>query len=59
MMNRMASFLEREDGQDNIEYGLLAALIAVVLVVVLQGFDSPLRAFYESVLDAVNLAAGT
>lgn len=52
-------FFEDDKGQDNIEYGLLASLIAIVLVVLVQGFKSPLNTLYGVVLNALNLAGGS
>lgn len=59
-MNRksLSAFFHDENGQDNIEYGLLASLVAIVVLVLLYGFKSPLSTLYEEVLNALNLASG-
>lgn len=59
-MNRksLCAFFNDENGQDNIEYGLLASLVAIVVLVLLYGFKSPLSTLYEEVLNALNLASG-
>ena len=49
-------FLRDEEGQDIIEYGLLAAFIAIVVIAVLTQFSTPLTFIYQSILNALNSA---
>lgn len=53
-----STFFRDERGQDNIEYGLLASLVAIVVLLILLGFGSPLNKLYEVVINALNLASG-
>lgn len=50
------NFVRAEEGQDIIEYGLLAAFIAIVAAVLLVLFDDPIRAIYQAILNALNAA---
>jgi pilus assembly protein Flp/PilA len=53
-MSKFASrFLKDESGATAIEYGLIAALIAVVLITVLTTVGTGLNAKFEKVSDAV------
>lgn len=52
----VAKFAQDEEGQDIIEYGLLAAFIAIVVAVLLVLFKDPLKGIYQKVLDALNKA---
>lgn len=58
-MDKIKSFTVRllrdEEGQDIIEYGLVAAFISVVLAAILLEFSTPLNAIYEHVLAGVRL----
>jgi Flp pilus assembly pilin Flp len=47
-MNLLRRLRDGEDGQDLIEYALLAALIAVVTFVALQGLGVNVSGFYQS-----------
>jgi Flp pilus assembly pilin Flp len=49
-------FLRDEEGQDVIEYGLLAAFIAIVAAAILFLFRDPLEAIYQRILDYLNAA---
>lgn len=49
-------FLSEEGGQDIIEYGLLAAFIAIVVLGILFLFSDPLNTIYEVVLNGIRLA---
>lgn len=48
MANR--DFVAAEQGQDLVEYGLLAAFVSIVLLLLLIGFNDPLRDLYQAVL---------
>jgi pilus assembly protein Flp/PilA len=49
----MRNFLKNEEGATAIEYGLLASLIAVVIVAALQALGPALKATFESVTAAL------
>lgn len=51
-------FMRDEEGQDIIEYGLLAAFIAIVVAVILMSFDDQLKIIYNKILNALTNAAG-
>jgi Flp pilus assembly pilin Flp len=55
--NPASGFLCDEEGQDIIEYGLLAAFISIVVVTILFGFSAPLSALYETVLAGLKVAS--
>lgn len=50
--------LRGEDGQDLIEWALLAAFIAIVIVVLLFSFRDPLLGLYQNILDHLDFANG-
>ena len=54
MSNFMNRFLKDESGATAIEYGLIAALIAVVLVTALTTVGTSLQANFETISDAVS-----
>jgi pilus assembly protein Flp/PilA len=49
MMNRFSRFLFEDDGQDLIEYGLLAALISIVCVLAITSVGTKVSTFYDNV----------
>ena len=49
MSKFMTRFLKDESGATAIEYGLIAALIAVVLVVSLQGVGDALKGAFDKI----------
>lgn len=51
------AFLRDEEGQDIIEYGLLAAFIAIVVAAILMSFDDKLTTIYNKILNALTNAA--
>jgi pilus assembly protein Flp/PilA len=53
MSKFMTRFLKDESGATAIEYGLIAALIAVVLVTALTGIGSSLEEAFEKIEDGV------
>jgi len=48
-MNQVIKFLKAEDGQDLIEYALLAALIALAAVVAMQATGSSINSVFNSI----------
>jgi pilus assembly protein Flp/PilA len=47
-MNSVSQFLRDEDGQDVVEYGLLIATIAIVVLVGVGIFGNNINAWFES-----------
>ncbi|MBX3482956.1 Flp family type IVb pilin [Phenylobacterium sp.] len=58
MSKFVTRFLKDESGATAIEYGLIAALIAVVLVSALQIVGTSLQGAFTTISDAVSDAAG-
>ena len=57
-MKKLIGFFKEEDGVTAIEYGLIAALIAVVIILAVTAVGTNLRTIFNKVAD--NLAnAGT
>ena len=52
-LRHIAAWVRRETGQDLIEYGLLAVLIAVVVAVALPTLGGVVRDYYETIWTAV------
>lgn len=50
------NFVADEEGQDIIEYGLLAAFIAIVAAVLLVLFKDPINNIYLRILQYLNAA---
>lgn len=48
-MSRLLTFLQNEDGATAIEYGLIAAGIAVAIIAVVNGLGTSLNASFQSV----------
>ena len=55
----LKSFLRDEEGQDIIEYGLLAAFIAIAVAALLASFSTQLHTIYQKVLTALTTAAAS
>lgn len=53
------AFMRDEEGQDIIEYGLLAAFIAIVVAAILVLMSPQLQAIYNAILAALTSAAGS
>jgi len=53
-MASFARFLKDESGATAIEYGLIAAGIAVAIIAVVQGLGSKLTSTFTSVQNALN-----
>ena len=58
MKNWFARFVREEDGQDIIEYALLAAFISIVAWLILQNIGQDVQQMYSNVQKATNGAAG-
>lgn len=56
-MNEITKFLREEEGAAAVEYGLLVALIAAVIVAVVATLGSKVKAGFTTVCNA--LAGGT
>ena len=51
-------FLMQEDGATAIEYGLIAALVAVAAITALTALGDSLEVIFNGVADELNSAAG-
>ena len=58
MQNIMARFIKDEDGATAIEYGLLAALIGVAIVVGASQIGQQLNAGFNNVSDVIDTNMG-
>lgn len=58
MIKRIARFSADEDGATAIEYGLIASLIALVLVVALSATGDGTMAKWQYVMERVSTALG-
>jgi pilus assembly protein Flp/PilA len=56
-MKKLLRFLKDEEGVTAIEYGLIAGLIAVVLIVALSLVGTSLTGFFNTVSSELNAAA--
>lgn len=56
LISTMQNFIRDEEGQDIIEYGLLAAFIAIVAAVLLVFFKDPINNIYLRILQYLNAA---
>ena len=57
IISAIRDFIRDEEGQDIIEYGLLAAFIAIVVAVLLLLFKNPITSIYQKILDFLNSAS--
>jgi pilus assembly protein Flp/PilA len=57
MKNLFVRFVREEEGQDIIEYALLAAFISIVAWTLLQGIGTSVNSVYNSVNTVANTAA--
>ena len=53
-MNSIKKFIRDESGATAIEYGLIAAGIAVAIIAVVQGLGTKLQTTFTSVQNALN-----
>lgn len=58
-MQQIARFLQDEDGAAAVEYGLLLALIAAVIVVVVLTLGTRVKAAFTAVCNALTGGEGT
>lgn len=57
LLKAVPDFIRDEEGQDIIEYGLLAAFIAIVVAAILMLMDDQLKIIYNKILNALTNAA--
>lgn len=55
-MNHLRRFFREEDGQDMVEYALLAAFISIVAILALQAIGPRVNGIYERIRDALPAA---
>lgn len=53
LMTKAINFMKEEDGVTAIEYGLIAALIAVVIILAVTAVGTNLRTTFETIRDAL------
>ena len=58
-MKKLINFFKEEDGVTAIEYGLIAALIAVVIILALTLLGTALSNKFDTIANAVNTAGGS
>lgn len=56
LVNNMKSFLREEEGVTAIEYGLIAALIAVVIIISVTNVGTQLSTVFGSIATALGFA---
>ena len=52
-MTRLKSLLRRDEGQDTVEYGLLAAFISIFALLAIKAIGPLVNTLYESVKKAI------
>jgi pilus assembly protein Flp/PilA len=58
-MKKLMRFLKDEDGVTAIEYGLIAALIAVVIIVAVSAVGISLSGIFNTISTKLDSAAGS
>lgn len=58
-MEMIKNFMQEEDGVTAIEYGLIAALIAVAIIVTVQSVGTGLNGVFTKVAGCLQSALGT
>ena len=58
-MNALTQFLQEEEGAAAVEYGLLVALIAAVIVTVVATLGTRVKAGFTTVCNALTGGAGS
>lgn len=53
MWNSLKKFLREEEGATAVEYGLIAALIAVAIILAVGDVGDKLKAVFEAIRDAL------
>lgn len=59
LMQAVSRFIRDEEGATAIEYGLIAALISIVMLVALTGVGVGVRTTFTRICAALNTALGT
>jgi pilus assembly protein Flp/PilA len=59
MLNAITRFIRDEEGATAIEYGLIAGLIAAVLVTVLGSLGTTIQGKFQAILNALTASGGT
>lgn len=59
MNNQLIQFLKDEEGATAIEYGLIAGLIAVAIIVALTAIGTDLTALFEKISDELERVTTT
>lgn len=59
VIGKAIDFIRDEDGVTAIEYGLIAALIAVVIIGALQATGTSLQGIFNKISGELNTAVGT
>lgn len=59
MKNLIVRFVREEEGQDLIEYALLAAFISLAAVLAIQGLGSAVNSVYNTISSTLGAAAGS
>lgn len=57
ILSKIGNFLREEDGVTAIEYGLIAALIAVVIITAVTNVGTSLAGVFEEIAEALGFAA--
>jgi Flp pilus assembly pilin Flp len=52
-MKALNSFFRKEDGQDMVEYALLASFISIVAIVALRAIGPLVRTIYQNIQSAL------
>jgi pilus assembly protein Flp/PilA len=58
-MELIKNFMQEEDGVTAIEYGLIAALISVVIITAVTSAGTSLKAIFEVISNKLGIAATT
>lgn len=53
LQTKLARFMKEDEGVTAIEYGLIAALIAIVIILAVQAVGTNLSTIFQSVADAL------
>jgi pilus assembly protein Flp/PilA len=56
-MQVVRQFIREDDGQDVVEYGLLIATIAIVVLVATQAFGSQISAWFDRLAGRITTTA--
>ena len=56
MKNWIVDFLKDEEGASALEYALVAAMVAVILVAFIPGINGAVQTIFQKIQDALNTA---